>query len=374
MGARRRSTLREVAARAGVSIGTASGVFTSNAAVSEQARKAVLAAAEEIGYQPRRRPAESLAAGVSAFGLLARGEHYVGPANPFYGPVLYGAQSAIAALGVSLVMETLHDGDRDSRALPLVLRRRQAQGLLLAGYHEQRYVERLLETGTPCVLIDHLVEDLPVDCVRADDHRGGYLATTHLLDLGHRNPPPAIITGPSTAYSITARLAGYHQALAEYGVPADPAYVRGGRLSAESGREEMAALLDLPVPPTSVFCGNDNTALGAIDLLRERGIAVPTDVSVIGYDDIAMAAHSVPGLTTIAVDKELLGMQAVWNLTERLRFPHMGWRETRVGVHLVVRGSTAPRNPPAPPYEPVTATTGTTGTTATTSTTSITQG
>lgn len=343
MGARRRATLREVAVRAGVSIGTASGVFTSNPSVSDQAREAVLGAAAEIGYHPRRRPFQALANGITTIGLLARAEHYVGPANPFYGPVLYGAQSAIAELGLSLVVETLHDRELNANHTPLVVQRRQAQGLLLAGPIDPDYIAMLLSAGAPCVVIDHRAEELPVDCVRADDHQGGYLATRHLIDLGHRDPPPAIITGPATSYSVMTRLKGYRHALSEAGLSADPRYVRAGRLTAESGREAMAALLDLPVPPTAVFCGNDNTALGAIDLLRDRGVAVPRDFSVIGYDDIAMAAHSVPGLTTIAVDKELLGMQAVWNLVERLRLPRMGVRDTRIGVHLVRRNSTGPR-------------------------------
>ena len=111
MGTRRRSTLRDVAQRAGVSVGTASGVFTANSSVSAQARAAVLAAASEIGYHPRRRPAQPFAAGVTTFGLLARAAHYVGPANPFYGPVLYGAQWAVGDLGLSLALETLHDGN-----------------------------------------------------------------------------------------------------------------------------------------------------------------------------------------------------------------------------------------------------------------------
>jgi DNA-binding LacI/PurR family transcriptional regulator len=342
VGTRRRSTLRDVAQRAGVSVGTASGVFTSNSSVSDQARAAVLAAASEIGYHPRRRQAKELATGVTTFGLLARAEHYVGPSNPFYGPVLYGAQWAVGELGLSLVLETLQD-DASSHQIPLIVERRQAQGLLLAGYVSADYIRTILRTETPCVMIDHHAAGLPVDCVCADDHHGGYLATSHLLELGHRDPPPAIITGPSTSTSVGARFEGYRRALAEAGIQLDKAFVREGRLTAESGREEMRALLDLPTPPTAVFCCNDNTALGAIDLLREKGVAVPEEFSVIGYDDIAMAAHSVPRLSTIAVDKEHLGMQAVWNLAQRVRHPHIGARETHLRVHLVERSSTAPR-------------------------------
>jgi LacI family transcriptional regulator len=342
VGVRRRSTLRDVARRAGVSVGTASGVFTSNASVSERARNAVLAAAADLGYQPRRRSTQRLPAGVTTFGLLARAEHYVGPQNPFYGPVLYGAQQAATGLGLSLVLETVPD-ESDPGEMPLIVRRKQAQGVLLAGYFHPEFLTAMARTDIASVVIDHDPGDIPIDCVCADDHRGGYLATTHLLELGHRDPPPAIIGGPPTSTSTRARLEGYLAALQDAGIPVDPSYIREGRLTAESGREQMRVLLSHSRPPTAVFCCNDNTALGVIDMLRDKGVDVPGEVSVIGYDDIAMAAHSMPRLTTIAVDKELLGMQAVWALAQRISHPQIGIRTTRLRVGLVERASTAPR-------------------------------
>jgi LacI family transcriptional regulator len=317
-------------------------VFTSNVHVSESARAAVLAAASEIGYRPRRKSATSLSNGLTTLGLLARSGHYIGPANPFYGPVLHGAQRVIAELGLSLVLEMVPD-DYASHAddLPLVLQRRQAQGVVLVGHFESAYIKAILATGMPCVIVDHRDADLPIDAVVDDDERGGYEATKHLIDLGHRDPVPAFIGADAGAYSIAARLAGYRAALVEAGLRPDDAYERQGTLTPESGRAEMAALLELPRPPTAVFCVNDFTALGAIDLLRERGIAVPEQCSVVGYDDIKLAEYSVPPLTTIAVDKELLGMQAVWNLVERIRHPELQVRETRLRIGLTVRGSTA---------------------------------
>ncbi|WP_020575872.1 LacI family DNA-binding transcriptional regulator [Actinopolymorpha alba] len=335
-----------MALRAGVSIGTASGVFRSNSSVSDKARAAVLAAASEIGYHPRRRVTRTLPNGVTAIGLLARAQHYVGPSNPFYGPVLYGAQVATGELGLSLVLETLRD-DVEAGELPLSVERRQVQGLLVVGTVSDDYLHALLKSRVPCVLVDHQPDTSPIDSVCADDHRGGYLATKHLIQLGHRTPPPAMISGPPWSTSVSSRLAGYRRALVEEGLSIDPAYIREGHFTADSGRQEMAALLDLPVPPTAIFCCNDNLALGVIDLLRERGVVVPDECSVVGYDDIAMAAHSVPQLTTIAVDKELLGMQAVWNLIQRIGSPRLGIRETRIGVELVERHSASLKRIPA---------------------------
>jgi LacI family transcriptional regulator len=188
-----------------------------------------------------------------------------------------------------------------------------------------------------------------LDVVRNDDERGGYLATRHLLDLGHTDPVPAMIAGPAEFPSISDRLRGYRRAIADAGHHVDSALVRATALSPAGGRAQMAELLDLPTPPTAVFCCNDATALGALATLRERGLHVPGDISVVGYDDIELAGQATPPLTTVRVDKELMGAQSVWHLLQRLRRPTMPGRETLLEVSLVVRDSTAPprhhRNP-----------------------------
>lgn len=346
MAARQRATLREVASRAGVSIGTASAVFTNNTSVSEDAKTAVTAAANELGYRPKRRPNPEVANGITTIGLLALNKRYVGPANPFYGPVLHGVQMAVGELGLSVILEVVRDEDVLDGHLPLVVQRKQAQGLLLIGHVDDDYVQTIIDAEFPCVLVDYRSEDLHADSVIQADEYGGYLATKHLIELGHRDPVPATITGPQYISSIRARLDGYHRALAEAGLKPDPDYVgevREGGLHPEVGREVMEGLLDLPTPPTAVFCCNDATALGVLEALRVRGIAVPEQFSVVGYDDISMASYSVPPLTTIAVDKELLGMQAVWTLIQRITHPSVAIRETCLRVDLLERSSTATR-------------------------------
>lgn len=343
MGARQRATLREVARRAGVSVGTASGALAGNPSVSEEARAAVNAAAEELGYKPRRRQSMELGNGITTLGLLALTKRYLGPANPFYGPVLHGVQVAAAELGLGVVLEAVREEDMAAGRLPLVVQRRQAQGLLLVGYMDREYIQAVLDAEIPCVLVDYKSDELQADSVVQADELGGYTATKHLLDLGHRDPVPAAITGSQDISSIRARLEGYHRALDEAGLKPDPAYIRKGDLHPESGRAEMSALLELPTPPTAVFCCNDSTALGALEALRRYEVAVPEECSVVGYDDISMASYSVPPLTTISVDKELLGMQAVWTLVQRITHPRIGIRETCLRVELIERSSTAAR-------------------------------
>ncbi|MEQ7126125.1 LacI family DNA-binding transcriptional regulator [Actinopolymorpha sp. B11F2] len=369
----RRTTLRQVAERAGVSMGTASAVFSGRAAVSTASRHAVERAASALGYRPALRrttvqPTDDTAVpGVRSIGLVIRLMEHSLRTNPFYSSVLEGAQGVCATLGLSLSYELVVGIDRHD-PLPLSVQRREAHGLLLVGYLPDHTVDQITATGVPCVLVDNGVSlgsthslggahspggthslggvrgarAATLDAVRNDDERGGYLAVRHLLDLGHTDPVPAMIAGPAEFPSISDRLRGYRRAIVDAGYTVDPELIRTTTLSPTGGRAQMAELLDLPTPPTAVFCCNDATALGALATLRERGISVPEDISVVGYDDIELAGQAAPPLTTVRVDKELMGAQSVWHLLQRIRRPAMSGRETLLEVSLVVRDSTAP--------------------------------
>ncbi|HEY8454344.1 MAG TPA: LacI family DNA-binding transcriptional regulator [Actinopolymorphaceae bacterium] len=345
MAAPRRPTLREVAKLAGVSIGTASGVLSDKGSASPETRAAVVAAAQELGYTRRPRSSSTSVGTLTTAGVIARQLHFPSPGNPFYMEVLNGAQRACANLGIALSLEMVEETGERAGQLPLIVQRRLAQGLLVLGFLETHYVRKLHDAGTPCVVVDHSLDDLPVDCVRSEDEHGGYLATSHLLDLGHLDPPPAMIVGLPQLRPVADRLAGYRRALAERRLRPPASYVQQAvDLSQPAGRAAMEALLDLPRPPTAVFCSNDSTALGALEALRARGVRVPEDFSVIGYDDMQMAAHSLPPLTTIHTDIDLLGAQAVWHLAQRVANPGMTRRITKLAVSLLRRASTGPRS------------------------------
>lgn len=292
---------------------------------------------------------------MQSIGLVIRLMEHSLRTNPFYSAVLHGAQNVSASLGLSLSYELVVGIDRQD-PLPLAVQRREAHGLLLVGYLPHHTIGQIAATGVPCVLVDNAIATSApaldrtgtIDAVRNDDERVGYLATRHLLDLGHTDPVPAMVAGPEEFPSISDRLGGYRRAIVEAGLTIDPALIRTTSLSPVGGRAQMAELLDLPTPPTAVFCCNDATALGALATLRERGLRVPDDVSVVGYDDIGLAAQAAPPLTTVRVDKELMGAQGVWHLVQRLRRPVMTGRETLLGVSLVVRDSTAPPRRHAP--------------------------
>lgn len=332
-----RPTLRDVAQLAGVSPSTASGVFTSRASVSPGTKTAVLEAARELGYQPRRSRTNLLHAdGVRMIGMLARTMKVPFPSNPFYAQVLFGAQQVCGSVGLSITYEVMAAGDAAGQ--PLFVRDSQVQGLIVAGRFGEGFVERVLSWGLPAVVVDDR-PNAKIDVVCNQDEQGGYLATCHLLEHGHRQPPPAMISGPADVVSVADRQAGYRRALTEDGIRYHSDYVRVGDLNTAGGERAMTELLDLRVPPTAVFCCNDVTAVGALAALRQRRINVPEQCSIVGFDDIDLAAHTVPALTTIVVGKETLGAQAVWHLLERIEHPELAPRETRLSVQLVERRS-----------------------------------
>ncbi len=301
---------------------------------------AVQAAATELHYAYRPRRSQPLPSTTPTIAVISQRIPITSDSNPFYSPVIRGAERACSASETGLLFAVVDRQVTRHEQLPALLRERRVQGLMVVSYIHPDTLATLQCTGLPIVLVDHAVDVPGIDSVMADDDQGGYLATRLLIERGHRHPVPAMIVGPLHV-SIQRRVAGYRRALAEFGLAHDQRYVRAS-LDPDGGYAAMVELLDQPVPPTAVFCCNDTTALGALDALHDRDIAVPRQCSVVGYDDIEQAAHACPPLTTIGVDKELLGNQAVRFLLDRIAHPMMTARYTRLGVRLIHRESVGP--------------------------------
>jgi len=335
----RRIGLRQVAERAGVSLATASNVFAAKPWVSSDLRAGVLAAATELGYEPRHR-SDTAPTAVAMLGFAIRHDAPL-ESDPFYSDLLRAAEQACASRGMSVARAHVpFDGAR-LEELPPMIAHRQVQGLLVVGMFGPGFYALLQQLHIPWVSLDHFDEALPTDCITGNDEYGGYLATRYLIELGHRSPPPAMLAPkPDGANSPNSdrRWRGYCRALAESGIPYDDQYVPRTELGFA-----LSALLALPRPPTAIFCWNDPAAMFALNMLHERGISVPQQCSVVGYDNIYLVANTVPALTTIKVDRSLMARQAVTNLIERIATPDLSPRHTSVAVTLVKRRSAMAR-------------------------------
>ena len=328
--------MREVAERAGVSVTTVSHVINQSRPVSDELRGRVLVAMQELGYQPN-----TLARS------LRRGEtHTIGiivpdSANPFFAEVARGIEDTSFEHGYSVILCNT-DNNLDKESLYTnVLVEKQVDGILFvaAGLSAEN-IHALQRRGMPLVIVDRQVTGVQVDSVLTDNMRGGWLATQHLIELGHRRI--GCIVGPSDLTPSAARVTGYQQSLSEAGIPFDEMIIVKGDFQYESGYAAADKLLTLDNPPTAIFAFNDLMAVGALSNALEKGLTIPTNLSVVGFDDVRPALYANPPITTVKQPKYEMGVLATNILLERMRDPSTPPRTQTLDTHLVIRQSTAP--------------------------------
>jgi LacI family transcriptional regulator len=334
----RRATLANVAASAGVSVAK---VLNGRNDVAPATRALVQDLLHEHDYVARRgRPALSPAIELFFHGQL----------NAYHTEVLQGAVEAAAEAGVAVVVSMRPRGQRSSGAnrpgawaRELATAGRQA-AIVVTSELAAADLTALTRARIPVVVIDPL--NLPsarVTSVGSTNFAGGIVATHHLLDLGHRKI--AYLGGPTAAACNQARMHGYRGAMEAEGASVPDEYVRTGRFSYEHGVGGGAALLDLPRPPTAVFAGSDETALGVIEAARVRGLRVPEDLSVVGFDDTPVARLAAPPLTTVRQPLREMGAVAVRTALRLAAGEAVDSHHVELATELVVRQSTA--RPPA---------------------------
>ena len=326
-----RVTLHGVAAAAGVSKSTVSRILDERLPRSDsETAKRVRKIAEELGYV-RDLSAASLRRGnTMTIGVI------VPRLTDTVMAMLYEALAkACSRSGRFAIVATTDDKPKADRLAAESLLRRGVDGLILSTAREDDdFPEELTERGVPYVLA--LRTDGRSLSSIGDDRLGGYLATRHLIDLGHRRI--GVIAGPAYASSSRGRVEGYKQALEEAGIAIDPAYIVASTFGIDSGTEAVETLMQLDPRPTAVFAVNDNTAIGALSGLTKLGLSVPGDVSLVGYNDIPIVSHLPTPLTTLRVPFDQIASVAL----ELLSGENAGDDRIRVSAPtLIPRKSTA---------------------------------
>lgn len=328
-------TLADVARMAGVSKMTVSNVINNKSGVSESTRRRVQRAVEQSGYLAN--PAARLLAGrrMNLIGVMAPRFGW-----PYVNEVVNGASTAAEAAGLNLAIFTTSEHPEVERERAALLRG-LADGVLLVlpglgGGGSGADSLRLLR-GVPVVVVD---AEGPHN-VRADNAAGARLAAQHLLELGHRRI--GHVLGPTESRADAAeRRAGFLAALAGAGVPAPPEYLASGDYSEAGGARAGHALLSLPERPTAIFAANDASALGVLRAAQALGLRVPRDLSVVGFDDLPLAAHTRPALTTVRQPLHQMGAAGVGLLIELARGAAPPEQHLRFPTELVRRDSTGP--------------------------------
>ncbi|NJN53793.1 MAG: LacI family transcriptional regulator [Anaerolineae bacterium] len=329
-------TIVDVAQEAGVSYSTVSRVVNNKSYVKPDTREKVLQAMTHLGYQANLQ-ARSLAGGRShVIGLLV-----VDLATQYMGELIHGIDDILAANQYELMLYTTHRRKTKESVYVNMMARGLADGLLIVLPRElDVYLESLRQRDFPYVLIDQLSTDESDLSVTATNYQGGYDATKHLIELGHRRI--GTITGWMDLISARHRLEGYEAALADHGIPFDRDLVIEGDFSQGCGFNGASQFLDLPTPPTAVFASNDISAMGVIDAARSRGLNVPGDLSVIGFDDIPMSAIFSPQLTTMRQPLQEMGKTATQLLLSLIDRQRERPASIVLPTELMHRESTAP--------------------------------
>jgi DNA-binding LacI/PurR family transcriptional regulator len=330
-----RATLEVVAARAGVSRATASRVLRGASNVSESARDAVLQAAQELSYTVNRAARSLVTKRADSVGFLVAESEDRMFSDPYFLGILRGAQAEIGAANLQLVFAVAAT-PADTQQFQVYAAGGHVDGVLLISLHGDDELPRHLESlGVPTVLNGRpLTPGDGLYCVDSDNLAGGRQATDALIARGARRI--ATITGPQDMGAGQDRLAGYRQALRAAGLP-DGAVVEGD-FSVAGGAAAMERLLAADPELDAVFAASDLMAVGALQVLGQRGRRVPDDVAVVGYDDVSVAALAVPPLTTVRQPIDQLGRTMARVLLARLNGAEAE-RRTVLPTELVRRAS-----------------------------------
>jgi DNA-binding LacI/PurR family transcriptional regulator len=333
--ARSRVTIRDVAAHAGVSHQTVSRVVNQSERVSPATRARVELAIDELGYRPNA-IARYMAKGRT--GTLA----CIAPnlTDYTFASIIDGAETEARQHGYFLLSASAHDEETFICLMDDLVNSRRVEGIMVINpYADHRHTH--LPPDFPTVFAGARPREEAADSVALDDIGAAREATQHLINLGHRRI--AMITGPMAEDCSQDRCLGFEQALHAAGFDPPPELIVEGDWLAPSGYEAYARLARLVPVPTAVFAQNDQMAGGVLRAARDLGLTIPDQLSVIGVDDIPLAAYFAPPLTTLRQDFAIIGQEATKSLIRTVEQPDAPSRQLRLPAQLIVRRSTGPK-------------------------------
>jgi LacI family transcriptional regulator len=328
------STIKDVAALAGVSYTTVSHVINKTRPVSDKVRSEVEAAIRRLNYVPSAVARSLKQQSTCTIGLLVSNS-----SNPFFAELAEGIEDICYRAGYTVILCNSDDQPERQQTYLRVLLEKRIDGLIVCSAGDDvGLAEHLREAKVPVMIVDRAVKGVTSDLVQIDHFKGGYLATRHLLD--HKHKSIGCIAGPDTTSVSTDRLNGYRKALAEAGAPFRSEWVVRGDFTTEGGYKAARILLKR-AEITAVFASNDLMGIGLLRFAAEHGIRVPHQLSVIGFDGIDLGRYNYPALTTVGQSIRRQGEVAAGALLERIRKGGEGrLRKIVMNPELTVREST----------------------------------
>ncbi|WP_110112463.1 LacI family DNA-binding transcriptional regulator [Bacillus sp. CGMCC 1.16541] len=332
-------TIYDVAKKAGFSSTTVSKALNNYSDVSQKTKQEILRVAAEMGYLPNAH-AQSLSTKKSwTIGVMFSEANGIGMKHPFFNAIIESFRKCAEKEGYDLIFASRNLRNRDISYLEHFQYRAVDGIVVICSDSKDAQVQEMINSQLPIIVIDMMDSNCSV--VHSDNVLGASLAVNYLHSLGHTKI--AHIAGDPETDAGAARVKGYTDAMKKLHLPIPEQYlINGGLFSIQEGKQAMKQLLSLSEPPTAVFTAGDHMAIGAIEAVKEEGLSVPDDMSIIGFDDIEMASYITPKLTTVKQDTELIGQRAAELLFNQITKKQKEITSDIIPVELMIRESCKP--------------------------------
>ncbi|MBR6986107.1 MAG: LacI family DNA-binding transcriptional regulator [Ruminococcus sp.] len=327
----------DIANKLGVSVVTISNALAGRDGVSEQMRKKITETAEEMGYKPSNTKSGRKKSALPKLGKnvgILTSERFVGNRGTFYWELTALISNKLSAMNVMTVYECITAESEKNAILPTMITERRVDGIIVIGQVERKYIERISKIDLPLVFVDFYDNRFDVDSVNSDSYHGGYILTDYLVEMGHRKI--GFFGTFNMTSSINDRFLGYVKCLMENELE----YRREWTLDDRDHRGILYEKIDFPDDlPTAFVCNSDETAFRVISALKSKGVRVPEDISVVGYDNYTVSSICIPTITTVEVDLDKMATVSVDMMVRKLADPQ--YREGRriITGKLIIKNS-----------------------------------
>ncbi|MBN1924763.1 MAG: LacI family DNA-binding transcriptional regulator [Prolixibacteraceae bacterium] len=329
-------TIQQISEITGYSVSTVSRVlngYSKQYRISEKAQELIKKKAEELNFKPNQ-----MARGLRLKRTFTIGLVIPDIANPFFAMMAKHIEKAASLSDYSILLVDSDENTEKEKQQIKNMIARDMDGIIVAPVgSEKKHFTEIIERKIPLVFVDRYFENCEIPFVTSDNLQGGYEATKHLIENGHKRI--GLIKGDTSTQPVLERLNGYRKALQEYGITLNSAYEIGDTFSIESGYQSVRTVLKLPQPPTALFAMSNLIGLGAIKAIKETDLNIPTDISLIVYDDQPYAAFLNPSITTVKQDSEQIGKLAVNYIFKKINNEKTDVLQVKLQTQIISRAS-----------------------------------
>ncbi|MEI7541632.1 MAG: LacI family DNA-binding transcriptional regulator [bacterium] len=335
-------TIYDVAKKAKVSISTASKALNDRKDVGDSTKERIRAIAADLNYEPSHFARALAMRKTGNIGVITV-RYYQAPmlTNPFYFKIIEGIEEELINTDYNLVTNVIRKEQAEAMEIPKMVKEKSVDGIILLGYMPEKFVNLIVSKAPPTIIVDNVIKNPPVSTILMDNMDGATKAVEYLIDTGHKKI--AYLSGPSSRYSFMQREQGYRKAHAARGIPVNEKFVLFNE-SEERGNEWMSKILATKDRPDAIFACNDVHAILAINMLKDHGLLVPDDISVLGFDNIEMSEHFIPSLSTVDINKPGMGTKAAQMLVDLINTKNNKVENIVFPTSIIIRKSVKNRD------------------------------